>query len=142
VHGPNPCTHPSPPLSPYSPPSPPLFLPPFLPSPWGERGRKEGRKRGPRDSTLPFLFKGQPCPIFGQGRQIFALVYITQPTLPRDKKKPSGQHNFFSTTSNFFSHKGITLAHLPLKFQNFILVFDAVRAHPNSQKTHSGTLVL
>jgi hypothetical protein len=33
------------------------------------------------------------------------------------------------------------LAHLPLKFQNFIHFFDAVRAYPNFPKTHFGTLV-
>jgi hypothetical protein len=34
------------------------------------------------------------------------------------------------------------LAHLPLKSQNFIHVFEAVRAYPNSPKTHLRTLVL
>jgi hypothetical protein len=34
------------------------------------------------------------------------------------------------------------LAHLLLKFQNFIHVFDAVRNYPNSPKTHLRTLVL
>jgi hypothetical protein len=55
------------------------------------------------------------------------------------------QHNFFSTSPNlfyFFSLKGITLFHLPLIFQKLIHVFDAMRAYPNSQKTHFGSLVL
>jgi hypothetical protein len=34
------------------------------------------------------------------------------------------------------------LAYLPLKFQNFIHGFDAMRAYPNSPKTHVRTLVL
>jgi hypothetical protein len=45
-------------------------------------------------------FQGQPCSIFGQGRQNFAFVYITQLALPINLKKSSGQHNFFSTISN------------------------------------------
>jgi hypothetical protein len=43
---------------------------------------------------------------------------------------------------SIFSLQGITLAHLPLKWHNFIHIFDTVRAYPNSPKTHYGTLVL
>jgi hypothetical protein len=42
----------------------------------------------------------------------------------------------------FFPLEGTTFFYLPLKFQKFIHVFDAVRAYPNSPKTHFGTLVL
>jgi hypothetical protein len=66
----------------------------------GERGRKEGGRRGARDSTLPLPFQGQPCPIFGQGRQILGIVLLSQPALPKNQKKPLGQYNFFSTTPN------------------------------------------
>jgi hypothetical protein len=51
--------------------------------------------RGAGDFSLFLLFLGQPYPIFGQGRQIFPIVYISHPTLPKDRKKPLGQHNFF-----------------------------------------------
>jgi hypothetical protein len=39
------------------------------------------------------------------------------------------------------SLKDTTLFHVILKFQNLIHVFDNVRAYPNFQKIHFGTLV-
>jgi hypothetical protein len=72
-------------------------------------------------------------------------MYITQHTLPRDKKNHRGSITFFlqlQIQKFLFSLKSTTLAHLPLKFQNFIHVFDAVRAYLNSPKTHLQTLVL
>ena len=87
-----------------------------------------------------------PCPSLllaspVQVRQIFAVVYIIQPTLPKVLKKPLGQHSFFPTTPNsilFFSSKVSTFFYLPLKFQKLIYVFEASKLPKNS----FGTLVL
>jgi hypothetical protein len=73
-------------LSPSPPSCQPPNLPPIfylfcvcVPSGGGEgSGGKEGLGFAP---PLP----GQPCPIFGQGRQFFCLVYILQPLLPKIK---------------------------------------------------------
>jgi hypothetical protein len=135
VHGPNPCTHcrplPLPKSSPQDPPSlhfaphlplPPPFLPPF---PLALEG---GRTRGGRH--LPWWWPEGGGP---------PLVLPSQ----RLKKTIGAAYLFFYNSKlNFFPLKGITLAHLPLKFQNFIHVFDAVRAYLNSPKTHLQTLVL
>jgi hypothetical protein len=121
VHGPNPCTHRKPlPLSKSPPPIPPIFdskAPPSpLPSPppprpeeerkrKGRQGEKWGKGgRGPEISPCPSLSKASPAPSLGRAAKCLSLVYITQSALPRDQKKPSGQHNFFPTTpnSNFF----------------------------------------
>jgi hypothetical protein len=52
--------------------------------------RSPALQEGAWNFTLPFYFQNQPCPIFGQGRQILNLVYISQPALPKVQKKPLG----------------------------------------------------
>jgi hypothetical protein len=92
------------------PPFPPFFLPlsPLAlglshPSARGERGRKEGGKGEEKEGlgfhpaspfprpALPHLWIGPPN--FGA-----SIVFTARPA--KDQKKPSGQHNFFSTTPN------------------------------------------
>jgi hypothetical protein len=72
------------------------------------------------------------------------LSFMTSLALPKDKKNHRGSITFFPQLQieKKNSLKGITLAHLPLKFQNFIHVFDTVRAYLNSPKIHLWTLVL
>jgi hypothetical protein len=121
--------------------SPPCEQPPDQ----GSDLRSPGGGKGPRFGGCPPLCQASPAPSLGKATKFWGQCSLYCLPCPKIKKKPSGQHNFFSTTPNsiyLFSLKGITLAHLPLKSQHFVHVFDAVRAFPNSPKTHLRTLVL
>jgi hypothetical protein len=91
------------PLPPHFSPCPP-FLPlssPSLGGGRGGRGKSGGKGEGGSKfhSAPPFLRPALPH-LWGRAAKFLPSVYITQPALPRDQKKPLGQHNFFSTTPN------------------------------------------
>jgi hypothetical protein len=131
----------------------PLFQGPPPPPPKGQgEGEEEGGRKGrggkwgkgglgfhlappfPRPS-LSHLWAGPPN--FGA-----SVIFTAYPVQKSEKTIGTAQFFFYNSKLIFFSLKGITLAHLLLKFQNFIHFFDVVRAYLNSPKTHFGTLVL
>jgi hypothetical protein len=96
---------------------------------------------------MDFLKKFRMAAKGGAGAWTQSSTYCRPLPLPKVQKNPSRQHKFFSTTPNsilfyFISLNGITLFYFPLKFQKLSHVFEVLRAYPNSQKTHCGTLVL
>jgi hypothetical protein len=109
------------------------------------RGGEGGGGPGPAIWWLPPLCQASPAPSLGRAAKFWGQCSLHCPPCPKIRKNHRGSITFFlqlQIQNIFFSLKGITLAHLPLKSQHFVHVFDAVRAYPNSPKTHLRTLVL
>jgi hypothetical protein len=114
----------------------------------GDRGgdlRSPEGGKGPRFGGYPPLSEASPAPSLGRAAKFWGQCSLHCPPCPKIRKNHRGSITFFlqlQIQNYFFSLKGITLAHLPLKSQHFVHAFDAMRAYPNSPKTHLRTLVL
>jgi hypothetical protein len=119
--------------------------------PCGQRprpgGATSGRPRGAgaRDLVAAIPCEASPAPFLDRAAKFWGQCSLYCPPCPKIRKNHRGSITFFlqlQIQNVFFFLKGITLAHLPLKSQHFVHVFDAMRAYPNSPKTHLRTLVL
>jgi hypothetical protein len=100
---------------------------------------------GPGIPPFPSLSKTSPAPSLDRATKFWGLYSFHSPPYPKIRKNHRGSITFFLQLQieiYLFFLKSITLAYLPLNFQNFIHVFDVVRAYPNSPKTQLQTLVL
>jgi hypothetical protein len=114
------------------------------PRPGGATEGRPGRARARNLVAPPPLCQASPAPSLCRAAKFWGQCSLHCPPCPKIRKNRQGSITFFLQLQiqiYLFFLKIITLAHLPLKSQHFVHVFDAMRAYPNSPKTHLRTLI-